>query len=79
MQLHGSYPPEFMSRPLSVILIEQKGLQMDLAGAVLPEHYKASDLNESVPGVSPVDRIFLEMRAMEGAPYISLPIRPADS
>lgn len=34
---------------------------MDLAGAVLSERYKASDLNESMPGVSPVDRIILEM------------------
>lgn len=52
---------------------------MDLAGTVLLEHYKAFDLNENVPGVFPVDRIILEMGAMEGAPYISLAISLADA
>jgi len=36
-------------------------------------------MKENVPGVFPVDRIVLEMRAMEGAPCISLSIRPAGS
>lgn len=51
---------------------------MDLAGTVLPEHYKAFDLNEAVPGVFPVERIILEMGTMEGAPYVSLAIRLTD-
>lgn len=50
---------------------------MDLAGTALPEHSEGFNLNENVPDVFPVERKILKMG--EGAPYISLAIRPADS
>lgn len=50
-----TYLLQLMGKPLSAAIIALKGVQVDLAGTVLQEHYKAFGLEEKVPGVFPVE------------------------